>query len=77
MLEHSYWSVRRGAVNALVRLGGLQELEKLVERALERAEEGKNIDGLLDAVLGLDRRLFGNLPRELPREAAFGETRVP
>jgi hypothetical protein len=75
MLEHSYWSVQRGAVNALARLGALKELERLIHLALRRAEEMGDIDGLLDAVQVLDRKLFGNLPRETPKEAAFGGIR--
>ena len=45
----------------------------LVALAIKRSEEGKEIKWLLDAVCALDRKLFGNLPRALPMEAAFGE----
>ena len=73
MLEHRYWSVYHGAATGLARVGGAKELNMLVALAIKRSEEGKEIKWLLDAVCALDRKLFGNLPRALPMEAAFGE----
>jgi hypothetical protein len=75
MLDHSYWAVYHGAANALARVGGVKELNSLVARAITRSEEGKEIEGLLDAIDALDRKSFGKLPQDLPMEAAFGETR--
>jgi hypothetical protein len=75
MLGHWYWAVQRGAANALRRIGGLNELNFLVQQAIRRAEQGKDLEGIFEAICLLDRELFGKGKRELPIEASFGETR--
>jgi len=55
MLRHSYWAVRRGGANGLVRLGGEEELRRLVEEA---SRVGKVLPGLLEAIIGLDTELY-------------------
>jgi len=49
-------------------------LEKVVTRAVSRAETGKDIGGLLQAACLLDERLFGKHLKQLPLEVAFGDT---
>ena len=74
LLEHSYWPVSYGAAIGLARVGGDRELEKVVTRAVSRAETGKDIGGLLQAACLLDERLFGKHLKQLPLEVAFGDT---
>ncbi len=73
MLAHSYWPVYYGAARALSRMSGLHELDRQIDRAIQRSEGAKPIRGFLEAIHLMDRRVYGGLQAEVAPETDFGK----
>jgi len=54
MLEHDYWIIRNAAMNAIKKYGTVNDLEKLVQMAIDA---GASKEGLIEAICTIDDKI--------------------